>query len=484
MMQRISYFVWVAFCIALMGVSSTFAQTNITFNTIIMLDGTDCSSPEAILVQANDGNFYGTTRNGGAFGLGNIFQMTPAGTLTTLFSFIFTNDPDNNSYPYGTHPEAPLIQGNDGNLYGTTQDGGTNGDGTVFCITTNGVLNYSVTLTKAEGANISAGLVQGSDDNFYGVAINGGSGLGGGYKGTIFKMTPGGTVSNLFSFGPQIVPSSAGSYPNGSLVEGKDGDFYGATQTGAHNGDGAIYKIDANGNFTPLYAFAGRGGQDPTGPFVLGNDGNFYGMTVSGGTYGLGTIFKVTTNGTLTYLVNFNGTNGANENPIEYQPNYGPLVLATDGNFYGTTPSGGASNDGTIFMMTPSGTLTTLYSFIGGTNGANPTGLIQAKDGNFFGTTTFTSEAGNGRGIGNGTIFRVSIPLQPVFQSMTQTNGVFTFTWSAVATQTNQLQYTSDLTSTNWTNCGDPFVATNGTMSLSDIMGSNTQRFYRIVLLQ
>jgi uncharacterized repeat protein (TIGR03803 family) len=397
--------------------------------------------------------------------------------LTTLVTFNGTN---------GSYPEAPLIQGNDGNFYGTTCAGGTNGDGTVFGIKTNGVFTCLASFAVTNGAQAIAGLVQGTDGNFYGTTISGGNSPRQSYGyGTVFKMTSDGTLTRLYSF-----PGSGftGIYPDAGLVEGPDGDFYGTTEGGMSGYTyGAIFKINTNGVLNKLFNFdlenESTDGSTPRGPLVLGPDGNFYGMTYAGGANGLGTVFRISTNGTLNCLVTFNGTNGANDDNEIYNLSGPFLVLATDGNFYGTTPSGGASGLGTIFMMTPNGTLTTVYSFIDN-NGANPTGLIQASDGNFYGTTTLTSESEYGGGIGNGTIFRISIPLQPKFQSVAQANGTITHKWSAVASRTYQLQYTTDLTSTNWTDLGGIITATNGIMSTTDVINSDTQRFYRVVLLQ
>jgi len=435
---------------------SSSAQTNVTFTTMVAFAGTNGHYPYASLVQGSDGNFYGTTREGGANSYGTVFKMTPDGTLTTLFAFSNSN---------GSSPEAPLIQGNDGKFYGTTQRGGTNGDnGTVFSITTDGIFNSLASFAGTNGANIPAGLVQGTDGNFYGTTVNGGIKPpplpGQSAYGTVFMMT---------------------------LVEGKDGHYYGTTQGASYNYNyGTIFRMDTNGVVNTLFNFKianiGTAGSVPQGPLLLASDGNFYGMTMSGGAYGFGTVFRIDTNGTLTALVSFNKTNGANTYTLA--PLSGHLVQATDGNFYGVTSSGGASNSGTIFMMTPSGTLTTLYSFIGGTNGANPTGLIQASDGNFYGTTTFTSMTGDGGTLGDGTIFRISIPLQPVFTSVTQSNNMINLTWSTVTSHTYQLQFATDLTSTNWSNLKDIITATNGTMSATDVLGSDPQRFYRVLLLQ
>ncbi len=475
---------------------STFAQSNITYTTLVEFGGTNGQYPDACLIQGSDGNFYGTTLEGGTNNLGTVYRMTPDGLLTTLVSFNGAN---------GSFPEAPLFQGNDGNFYGTTQEGGTNGDyGTVFSITSNGAFNSLVSFANTNGANVSAGLVQGTDGNFYGTTFNGGidplqypNTLS--HDGTVFKMTPDGALTTVYSFYLNYTYNYYNMYPDAGLVEGKDGNFYGTTEGDAFEYNyGAIFNINTNGVLNALDIFElaneSTAGSVPTGPLVLGSDGNFYGMTTSGGTNGWGTVFRMNTNGTLTTLFSFNGTNGAfrYSSPVPSAFSW-PMVQGSDGNFYGETVCGGPTftgpianggmntyGNGTVFQITANGVLTTLYSFGSVANdGANPEGgLIQATDGNFYGVTY------NGGSNGYGTIFRLSVPLQPVFQSVVQTNGTLTLVWNSVANQTYQLQYTTDLTSTGWSNLCNSVVATNGVMSLSDSIGPDSQRFYRVVLLQ
>jgi uncharacterized repeat protein (TIGR03803 family) len=454
---------------------SIFAQPNVTFTTLVTFNGTNGEFPAASLLQGSDGNFYGTTCGDGQYP-GTVFRMTPSGTLTNLVNFAITN---------GSSPEAPLIQGTDGNLYGTTQDGGTNGDGTVFSITTNGTFNSLASFAFTNGYNVIAGLVQGTDGNFYGTT------LGGGYprysgEGTVFKMAPDGTLTSLYTF-TNAFDKNNGDYPDGGLVEGNDGNFYGTTSMGGTNGNGTIFKIDTNGVLDALFNFNGNDGSDPTGPLVSGPDGKFYGMTPEGGTNSLGTVFQFATNGTLTSLVSFNGTNGA-ENQVQDFVEVGGLIQGSDGNFYGETPVGGigfvsgaySSGDGTLFQITTHGVLTTLYLL--GSNASDGNcpdgGLIQGTDGNFYGVTFF------GGTYNMGTIFRLTVPLQPVFQSVAQMNGTLTLVWNSVATESYQLQYTTNLTCTNWTDLGGICTATNGIMSATDVIGSDPQRFYRVVLVQ
>jgi uncharacterized repeat protein (TIGR03803 family) len=351
------------------------------YTVLHAFSGSDGQGPLAGLVQGSDGNFYGTTQQGGTTNYGTVFNITPGGTLTTLH-FFSTLGSD------GRNIRAGLVQGTDGNFYGTTQQGGTSGHGTVFRITPSGTLTTLYSFAVSDGASPYAGLVQGTDGNFYGTTDAGGTG---GY-GTVFKITPSGTLTTLHSF-PAFVGD--GLYPDAALVQGSDGNFYGTTNGGGASGSGTVFKITAGGTLTTLYSFAWPDGQSPAAALIQGSDGNFYGTTYSGGAIcSCGTVFKITPAGTLTTLHSFAGSDG-------YSP-AAALIQGTDGNFYGTTYYGGASSYGTVFKITPAGALTTLYSFAG-SDGANPyAGLVQGTDGNFYGTTYL------GGPLGFGVVFRLT----------------------------------------------------------------------------
>ena len=349
------------------------AQPYTVLHAFAESDGQD---PLAGLVQGSDGNFYGTTKQGGAGDSGTVFKITPSGTLTTLHSFAGSD---------GQNPVAGLVQGTDGNFYGTTNYGGARGAGTVFKITPAGALTTLYPFAGSDGSYPYAGLVQGTDGNFYGTTNQGGA-RG---AGTVFKITPSGTLTTLYPFA-----GSDGSYPQNTLVQGSDGNFYGTTKQGGASGYGTVFKITPSGTLTTLHSFAGSDGQDPYAALVQGSDGNFYGTTNQGGTGDYGTVFKITPAGTLTTLYSFSGSDG--EWPSA------TLVQGTDGNFYGTTGQGGASGYGTVFKITPSGTLTTLHSFAGN-DGQDPyAALVQGSDGNFYGTTAY------GGPLGGGVVFRLT----------------------------------------------------------------------------
>jgi uncharacterized repeat protein (TIGR03803 family) len=377
-----------------------------TFTTLATFNGNNGASPTTPVVQASDSNFYGTTGSGGANGFGTIFKMTPSGVLTTLYNF---SDSD------GAYPHAGLIQGTDGNLYGTTYAGGTgsetiNASGTVFNITLDGSLT---TLYNFQGASDGAGptgnLVQGSDGNFYGTtqAPNSVS-----YGGTIFKITPAGTLTTLYHFCTQ--PNCPDGYgPVGALVQGTDGNFYGTTTQGGANDTGTVFKITPEGVLTTLYSFTDQSdGGLPGAGLIQASDGNFYGTTSNAGANGWGTAFKITSGGALTTIYSFcaltNCSDGAGPT--------GNLVQGSDGNFFGTSPfGGGAAFDGVIFQLTLGGSLTTMYAFTGGSDQGQPSApLIQAINGNLYGTT-------QGEGNGLGTVFSLYLGLvepAPVINSL------------------------------------------------------------------
>jgi uncharacterized repeat protein (TIGR03803 family) len=316
--------------------------TNGALATLVSFSGTNGQWPiTTALALGNDGNFYGTSDAGGTnvngSGYGTVFQVTTNGTLTTLVFFNSTN---------GANPWAGLTLGNDGNFYGTTSEGGSEygyeGYGTVFKVTTNGTLTTLVSFNETNGASPEAALTLGPDGCFYGTTSSGGSSN----YGTVFKVATNGTLTTLVSFN---VTNGAG--PDAALTPGPDGIFYGTTRGGGTNGGyGTVFKVTTNGTLNTLYSFTGGSdGAYPSAGLTLGNDGNFYGTTYSGGiansSYftGMGTVFQVTTNGTLTTVVSFDDTNGA-------WP-WGALTLGNDGNFYGTTLQGGASEDGTVFRL-------------------------------------------------------------------------------------------------------------------------------------
>ncbi len=343
--------------------------------------------PKGDLVQGSDGLLYGTTVHGGSNNQGTIFRVTTNGMLTVLISFDGTN---------GSHPMAGLLQGSDGNFYGTTAYGGTTGNnGTVFQMTPGGVLTTLVSFTGTNGSQPVAGLIQGSNGLLYGTTVLGGASN----LGTVFQMTTAGALTTLISFN-----GSNSRCPFGALTKGTNGNFYGTTTGEGAQFTGTLFEMTPAGALTRRAAFTRGNGSGPSAAILQGTNGFLYGTTEQGGNtnlnggWGFGTVFKMTSAGALTTLVSFGGTNGS--------CCVSSLVQGSDGNFYGTTAGGGlgatVTGGGTVFKMTPAGALTTLVSF-NDSNGSCPqASLVQASDGNFYGTTAY---GGPHRG---GTVFRVT----------------------------------------------------------------------------
>lgn len=387
---------------------ASFAQT---FTSLASFDETDGKAPYlGTLVQGTDGNLYGTTEYGGAHNSGTVFRVSTSGTLTSVYSFCSQSKCADGGGPFGG-----LVLGKDGNLYGVTTQSGAHSYGTVFKITSAGALTtlYSFCSQSncADGAGSYAALLQGTDGNFYGTT----GGFGSNNLGTVFKITPSGKLTTLHTF-----VGSDGSTPAGVLVQASDGSIYGTTPYGGATvacggfflGCGTVFKITTTGTLTVLHSFSGGvNGFRPQAGLALGADGNLYGTTLEGGSskscsFGCGTVFKITTSGKLTTLHSFDSADGSYVTA--------PLVLGTDNNFYGTASAGGTTSTacslgcGTAFKITTAGTLTTLHDF-DSTDGYSPSaGLSQSTNGTFYGTTPSGGTSHACEGGACGTVFSLA----------------------------------------------------------------------------
>ncbi len=389
--MRILLFLWLTAAVSLP------AQT---VSVVHDFDGTDGISSQAALIQATDGYLYATTDGGGAFGEGTVFKMTPLGLLTTVASF---------SGDDGNDPVPAVVQGTDGNFYGTTQYGGTNetcsaGCGSIFKMAPDGTLTslYSFDVTHGDRPSV-APLVEGNDGNFYGTTFGGGKVCA---CGTVFRISPAGHFTLIHSF----TGGSDGAEPYSGLILASNGNFYGVAYTAGDGGEGTIYKITPTGSFSTVFSFAGNGsnGNNPLGGLVQASNGNLYGTTAHGGTGCCGTIFEFTLGGVFTTLHNFDQTDGGL--PLA------SMMQGSDGNLYGTTQNGGTSASctvgcGTLFQISPTGAFISLYSFCSESacpDGDQPIGgLVQDTNGSFYGTTPF------GGTNNDGTVYRLSMGLRP-----------------------------------------------------------------------
>ncbi len=374
------------------------------FKTLHSFTGADGSNSWGQMIQGVDGNFYGTTQSGGNNncdqGCGTIFKITPSGTLTTLHSF--TDSPD------GSLPFAGLIQAANGDLYGVTLAGGTtNANCAPFRATGCGTvfkITPSGTLTILHNFTSLDGQAPGAQlllasDGNYYGTTGGGAHYGGG---TAFKITPSGTLTTLHVWtGPE------GYSPNGALIQATDGNLYGTTFDGGPNATGNMFKMTLGGVVTSLYAFSSTPGDGayPYAGLIQGTDGNFYGTTETGGAYlYFGCVFKMTADGTVTILHSFNVTDG--DIPTAN------LIQVSNGDFYGTTPYGGTGNFGTIFAITANGAFTTLHSF-DSAHGSYPYGvLVQGSNGKFY-AATYSGGSGTCQ-FGCGTVFSLDLSVARV----------------------------------------------------------------------
>lgn len=343
-----------------------------TFTSLVSFNGDNGAYAESMsLVQGVDGNLYGTSPYGGANSGGTVFKMTPSGTLTVLYNFCALAECAD-----GKTPLAGLVLAANGSFYGTTSSGGLNGNGTVFSITSGGTETTLHSFDLTDGGYPTSALIQGTNGYFYGTTGEGGTNN----YGTVFNITSAGIVSTLHSF-----DRTDGAYPYSALVQATNGTFYGTTSDFGANGDGTVFSITSGGTLTTLHNFDGTDGADPYAPLIQAANGTLYGTTTEGGANGYGTIFSMTLGGTLATVHSFDSTDGSYP--------YSALFQASNGTFYGTTSAGGTANCnlgqpcGTVFSVTSGGTVTTLHSF-DETDGEKPeAGLVQATNGTFYGVT-------------------------------------------------------------------------------------------------
>lgn len=358
--------------------------------------GNDGAQPYAGLVSDHQGNFYGTTIFGGGSlacfsGCGTVYQVTPNGTETVLYSFGGNSD--------GAIPYGGLVLDPKGNLFGGTSSGGFF-VGTLFGISPSGqetLLHTFQGSGAGDGAGVYSSLVRDPRGNLYGTTFSGGSQCFGGC-GTVFQLSKDGVETVLYSF----AGGSDGAFPFSSLLRDVNGDLYGTTTFGGTSGQGTVFKLNTSGVETVVYSFTGgTDGGIPAAGLVSDNHGNLYGTASQGGAYGHGTVFEISSAGQFTVLHGFQG------NPDGALP-AAVLVLDNKGNIFGTTNSGGTFDSGTVFEITSTRTEKVLYSFTGGADGGHPNSALLLDKGELFGTTF------DGGASGLGTVFSLLVPYKAV----------------------------------------------------------------------
>jgi uncharacterized repeat protein (TIGR03803 family) len=339
------------------------------------------------LTLATDGNYYGAADDGGTYNDGVLYRVSPTGTYTVLHDFTGAD---------GSGPESPPIQASDGNFYGTTS--GSQGSPTVYKYTRSGTFTTLYTFNdETYGDLVAAGLVQGSDGNLYGVAVSGGVND---QYGTVFKLTTSGKLLGYYAF----PGGSGGANPYGALIQASDGYFYGTTYNGGYPldfGYGTVFRMDQNLAVTILYSFDPyTEGVHPSAGLIQGTDGNLFGALEFGGTNNLGALFQITTSGAYAQLYDFSASVG------QYPGS--PLMQDTSGLFYSTSYQGGAYGFGSVYSLNMG--LGPFIAFVSATGKVGQTAEILGQ--NLKGTTsvTFNGVPATSLSVKSGTYMRAVIP--------------------------------------------------------------------------
>ena len=370
-----------------------------TLTTLYNFDGTNGASPIGGVVIDSSGSLYGVTAIGGAFDQGVVYKILADGSQTVLHSFRGLID--------GADPQAGLIRSPAGTLYGTTFLGGKYGFGTIFRINSNGSFTVLHHFAGApDGASPNGRLLLDSTGNLYGTTEDGGTGNCSGFStgcGTVFKLSSDGTETVLYSFQGG---TADGASPVAGLTIDGGGNFYGTTGTGGAFGKGTVFEFDFAGTESVLYSFAGGSldGEEPNTTLVLDATGSLSGTTPAGGMYAKGTAFVVTTNGSETFLHSFGAYDISGSYPSS------DLIRDSAGNLYGTTSTGGSrqcakGGCGTIFKLNTAGKEIQLHAFVNAASqGSDPLGsLVRDAAGNFYGITAL------GGSSNAGTVFKLSL---------------------------------------------------------------------------
>lgn len=381
------------------------------------------AAPRGDLLFASDGNLYFSSYGGGANGGGAIARVTPSGTLTTLHSFTGRDDDGAQSY-------SRLVQASDGNLYGTTYIGGKDGVGTLFRISLAGEFTslHSFDRRRDEPKLPYTGLVQAGDGHLYGTTMRGGSDD----RGTVFRLTLSGTVEVIHAFANGEGQNPEGTLivgPDGNLYgttliggENDRGTIYRVTTGGTLT---TLYSFPSLGAFSSTGVATNATGANPRAALTLGPDGNFHGTAYQGGTQGYGTVFRMTPAGEVTVLHSFTGPTAGGAFPLA------GVSIDAAGNIYGTTEQGGYLNRGTAWRLSPAGEFTLLHGFIGSAaDGNTPYATLTLVGDEIYGVTLTDALSGAGAMFrldqGTGGVLPVRLQVSPASITV---GGSTTVTW-------------------------------------------------------
>jgi uncharacterized repeat protein (TIGR03803 family) len=409
------------------------------YELLYSFDFTNGAYPSSFIL-GRDGNFYGTTSDGGEHWYGTVFRLSPGGELVTLCSFDASD---------GVSPGA-LVEGTDGNFYGSAPHGGAHDGGTIFRCTPEGRLTRLLSFPNVGGEGVYDPLVEGTDGAFYGTTWAGGSNFLGG----IVRITTNGVMTTIASF-----DRTNGSRPLGCLTPDGDGNYYGTANQGASNGYGSVFRVTPAGEITTVHSFTAADGSPAPG-LTRRRDGTFLGA--SSGPYPLvgGFLYSVTPLGESVNLVQFGGL----KTPVSR------FAEDAAGNLYGTTTAPDGYGMGTLFKLTPDGELSTLVTF-SGANGAYPyTGLVSTQDGSLYGVTQ------QGGVNGYGVVFRLSLP---PFLNVQRSGGTVILSWPTNSTGFTLQTATNVARGTPWAEVTNVPGVAGANFVVSDTMVPPT-RFYRL----
>jgi len=378
-----------AFCLAIVTTQSAQAQT---FKVLYNFTGsTDGATPYAPLIRDSAGNLYGTTEAGGASGAGTVFKVSKSGKETVLYSFTGGVD--------GANPFAGLLQDAADNLYGVTAYGGTSGVGTVFKLSKGGkeTVLHNFAGGTADGCYPFGGLLRDTAGNLYGTTEDcGASGIG-----TVFKLSKTGEETILHSFAGG---TSDGEFPSfTTLLMDANDNLYGVAEQGGAYNLGVVYKLSKAGKLTVLHSFEGGTGDgcDAFGTPAMDAAGNLYGTANACGSSEVGIVWKVSKKGKETVLHNFTAGPSDGAEPIA------GVIMDAEGNLYGDTYQGGSANLGTVYKLNTKGKVTLLHTFTGPGGSYPYSGVLREASGNIYGTTIY---GGSGTKCNNGcgTVWQIT----------------------------------------------------------------------------